>query len=397
MRRNLNGAFTAPQPRPEPMNLSFTFIYRQRIARRIRPLTLGLAMLISSFASRAETIYVSYQDYAFDPQFIAINVGDTVVWHNYGGEHTVTSDDELFDSDITDFGQEFTYTFDEAGVYPYHCSIHGSNGSGMYGSVIVTEPGDNSPPDAPVNESPVDGSTDQAIEVTLNASDFSDPDDIDFHAASEWVIRNASTHAVVVDSGEVTDSAELTSYNPTGLTEGTTYEWQVRYKDGRDGWSDYSTPTSFTTLVVFSEQGVGLLASYNNTADFTTPLVVETNSLVDFNWGNVRPDRRITADNFAVRWEGALLPKFTETYQIQFEYRGRARVWVNNQLLIDEWDGCPFSQTRRGSVSLVAGQLVAVRVEYAADPGGALAILRWISPSQIMEVVPTSQLFPQAP
>ena len=70
---------------------------------------------------------------------------------------------------------------------------------------------------------------------------------------------------------------------------------------------------------------------------------------------------------------------------------------MNNQLLIDEWNGCSFSQTRRGLISLVAGQLTAVRVEYVADPSGALAILRWTSPGLPMEVVPTTRLFPYAP
>jgi len=122
-----------------------------------------------------------------------------------------------------------------------------------------------------------------------------------------------------------------------------------------------------------------------------------TNAAINFNWGTARPHRRVTADAFAVRWEGSLLPRFTEPYQVQFQYHGRARVWVNQQLLVDDWNGCSFAQARRATVSLVAGQLAAVRIEYAADPAGALAILRWASPSLPLEVVPTTRLFPQAP
>jgi hypothetical protein len=220
--------------------------------------------------------------------------------------------------------------------------------------------------------------------------------DADFHAASQWILRFANNNVVAVDSGAVTGSS-LTNYSPAGLAEGVAYNWQVRYKDGRGAWSEYSTPTRFTTLVSFNEPGIGLKASYNNVIDFNSPLVVVTNATVNFNWGNVRPNRRITSDNFAVRWEGSLLPQFTASYQIQLEYRGLARVWVNNQLLIDEWSGCSFSQTRRGTISLVAGQLTAVRVEYSADPAGARAILRWTSPGLPMEVVPTTRLFPYAP
>jgi hypothetical protein len=118
---------------------------------------------------------------------------------------------------------------------------------------------------------------------------------------------------------------------------------------------------------------------------------------VNFDWGTTRPHRRITADNFAVRWEGSVLPEFTERYDFQFQYRGRARVWVNNQLLINEWAGCPFSQTRRGGINLVGGQLATIRVEYIADPAGALAALRWTSPSLPMQIIPSTRLFPPSP
>ena len=244
-----------------------------------------------------------------------------------------------------------------------------------------------------MNVLPANNAINQAVAVQLRSSVFSDPDN-DFHAASEWLVF--SNGVAIVDSGEVSGGS-LTNYNPAGLSEGSTYDWQVRYKDGRGAWSDYSALTRFTTLVSVSQTGIGLRASYNNVADFNSPLVIETNAMVNFSWGKTRPNRRITADSFAVRWEGSILPQFTEQYAIQFQYRGQARVWVNDQLIIDEWSMCTFSQTRRGAISLVGGQLASIRVEYVADPAGATAILRWASPSLPIEVIPTSRLFPTAP
>jgi hypothetical protein len=265
----------------------------------------------------------------------------------------------------------------------------------MSGSIFVYPAESvNHPPVTPTNVLPANNAVNQAVAVQLRGSVFSDQDN-DFHAASEWLIFRASDNVQVVDSGEVS-SGSLTNYSPMGLLEGTAYDWQVRYKDGRGVWSDYSAKTRFTTLISAGQNGVGLKASYNNIANFNSPLWVETNAVVNFAWGNARPNRRITADTFAVRWEGSILPQFTEQYAIQFQYRGQARVWVNDQLLIDEWSGCSFIQTRRGMISLVAGQLASVRVEYAADPGGAQAILRWTSRSLPMEVIPTSRLFPTA-
>jgi plastocyanin len=350
-------------------------------------------------AGYAVTNFVSTAGGIFEPSALTINVGDTIVWIQEDvTEHTVTSDDLLFGSPTLNFDERFSYTFDSPGFYRYYCTFHGGiGGAGMSGVVTVSEPGDNLPPDTPINQSPPNNATNQPVAGQLRASAFSDPDAIDFHRASQWILRYATNAALALDSGEVTAAGMLTTYHPTGLLEGASYDWQVRYKDGRGAWSLYSAPTRFTTLVSFNQPGVGLLASYNNIADFTSPLAVVTNATINFNWGSARPHRRITADAFAVRWEGSLLPRFTEQYQVQFQYHGRARVWVNNQLLIDEWNACSFSQTRRGAVSLVGGQLAAVRVEYAADPAGALAILRWASPSLPLEVIPTTRLFPQPP
>ena len=105
----------------------------------------------------------------------------------------------------------------------------------------------NSAPTSPTNNLPAGGSTATSLVPTLSASAFSDPDEGDTHASSQWIVKRSSDDAVVFDSGE--DAANRTSCSiPAGrLASGTNYTWQVRYKDNRDLWSDYSTPTSFTT------------------------------------------------------------------------------------------------------------------------------------------------------
>ena len=78
---------------------------------------------------------VSIVDFAFQPMAIFVGVGDTVEWTNSGNaDHTVDSDTEIFESDIIDPGESFTYTFDDPGIFPYHCDIHPH----MRGMVVVT-------------------------------------------------------------------------------------------------------------------------------------------------------------------------------------------------------------------------------------------------------------------
>ena len=61
---------------------------------------------------------------------LMIPVGTTIIWSNEDSEfHTITSGSrdnhgELWDSGIMDTGISFSFTFDEAGVFPYLCTIH---------------------------------------------------------------------------------------------------------------------------------------------------------------------------------------------------------------------------------------------------------------------------------
>jgi plastocyanin len=76
-------------------------------------------------------------DKDFSPEDLTINVGDTVTWTNDDDSpHTVTADDDKFNSGNMGEGATWSYTFTEVGAYDYHCNYHGS----MTGSVTVVNP-----------------------------------------------------------------------------------------------------------------------------------------------------------------------------------------------------------------------------------------------------------------
>lgn len=84
----------------------------------------------------AEATAPVISDFAFDPDPISITVGDAVTWTNEDGfAHTVTADDDSFDSGNLDSGATFEQTFDEAGEFTYHCNIHPQ----MTGTVSVSD------------------------------------------------------------------------------------------------------------------------------------------------------------------------------------------------------------------------------------------------------------------
>jgi plastocyanin len=79
---------------------------------------------------------VSIVDFAFRPKLVFVVAGTTVRWTNNGDtDHTVTSDEGLFDSGTLQSDESFELTFDTPGSYPYFCSLHPA----MTGQITVVE------------------------------------------------------------------------------------------------------------------------------------------------------------------------------------------------------------------------------------------------------------------
>jgi plastocyanin len=85
--------------------------------------------------SAGEGCEVRIENFAFNPATIKISVGDTVTWENYdSAPHTVTGDNNEFDSGKLATNQKFTHTFTTAGTFKYHCNVHPN----MHGTIIVS-------------------------------------------------------------------------------------------------------------------------------------------------------------------------------------------------------------------------------------------------------------------
>lgn len=71
---------------------------------------------------------------AFDPATVTVAAGTDVTWTNTDDIiHTTTAEDGTWDSGDMDPGDEFTFTAEEPGTYPYICTIHPS----MTGELVV--------------------------------------------------------------------------------------------------------------------------------------------------------------------------------------------------------------------------------------------------------------------
>lgn len=138
--------------------------------------------------------------------------------------------------------------------------------------------------------------------------------------------------------------------------------------------------------------GVGLRGEYFDNSNLTTLRVTRTDTTVSFDWGTGSPDPSVGVDTFSVRWTGQVQPQFSQTYTFYTVSDDGARLWVNNQLLIDKWiDQAPTEWS--GQIALTANQKYDIRYEYYENGGGAVARLLWSSPSTPKAVIPQSQLF----
>lgn len=71
---------------------------------------------------------------SFTPRDLDVQVGTTVTWMNTDRDsHTTTSDASGWNSGTLSPGRQFSFTFQTAGTFPYHCTFH----PGMTGRVVV--------------------------------------------------------------------------------------------------------------------------------------------------------------------------------------------------------------------------------------------------------------------
>ncbi|MBT4059823.1 MAG: hypothetical protein HOE69_05905 [Euryarchaeota archaeon] len=94
---------------------------------------------VNAIDSKSVTHNINIQNFAFSPQTITIDVGDSITWTNQdSSSHTATSTSgpDSFDSSTLSTGSSHTYTFTALGTYNYECSFHSS----MTGTVTVENP-----------------------------------------------------------------------------------------------------------------------------------------------------------------------------------------------------------------------------------------------------------------
>lgn len=140
----------------------------------------------------------------------------------------------------------------------------------------------------------------------------------------------------------------------------------------------------------YADSFQGLKANYWNYSVAGNAYVFPTNSpdltrideTVDFSWGGGSPDiPTINIDNFAAQWQGTVTTQESGNYIFSTESDDGVRLWVDNQLVINNWTQHGPTWNASPAITLKAGKQYSIKMEYFESGGGAVAKLHWQTPS----------------
>jgi len=168
-------------------------------------------------------------------------------------------------------------------------------------------------------------------------------------------------------------------------------------KELSTAWFDQVTVSSLDTTGMLPGVGTGdgLKGQYFSNMGLTgTPTLIQTDSVVNFDWGVHPPINVPYGEHFSVRWSGEIQARFTEPCTFYLNTDDGVRVWLNENLIIDDWAD-RYEGESTATVNLTAGQHYLLRIEYYQNLGVSRAELSWSSPSITRQIVPQSQLYSQ--
>ena len=137
----------------------------------------------------------------------------------------------------------------------------------------------------------------------------------------------------------------------------------------------------------------GWSARYFDGREFQKAVLTRMDPAIDYDW-KAAPVPGLFPDNFSVKWAGVFTPPIKDIYTFTLAADDGARLWINGQLVLSEWNPAVGGSTgwRSVEVPLEAGKPVKVLLDYFQGWGGASAILYWSSPNQNLALLGSPEI-----
>src|SRR3984957_20556152 len=163
-------------------------------------------------------------------------------------------------------------------------------------------------------------------------------------------------------------SSNVYIQNTAALKAGTKYTIEMDYFQNNGPslaqlwYSSPSTPMQIIPSNQLSTPGgtAGALQGdyFTDTLLQGYPQVRRNDSGINFNWTNTSPDPSIPTTNFGIRWTGSVLAQYSENYTFCTLTDDGARLFINGQIVVNEWQGQSATQwcsNNLGSVGVGTG------------------------------------------
>ena len=155
----------------------------------------------------------------------------------------------------------------------------------------------------------------------------------------------------------------------------------VRYAQGTLPTSGSLPAVPAQVLAPSAGGGHGLTVQYfNNMTLAGDPVVTRVDSSIGGDWHDQPPAEGVTADKWSARWTGTLTAPVTGEYTFSLTSDDGSRLLVNGVRIIDNWrDQAPT--TELGTVSMTAGQVVPIAIDFYQNAGGDFLGFGWRVPA----------------
>ncbi|WP_293312035.1 glycoside hydrolase family 3 N-terminal domain-containing protein, partial [Pedobacter sp. UBA5917] len=126
-----------------------------------------------------------------------------------------------------------------------------------------------------------------------------------------------------------------------------------------------------------SDQKTGLTADYYKGLIFSgAPVKKEQDKIINFSWTLYPPDEKLQLDDYSVRWQGNIKVPQNTDLNIGLEGNDGYRLYLDNQLLIDNWDKKSFS-TKTVPFHFEKNKEYAIKIEFFEAKGNGRIKLIW--------------------
>ena len=211
------------------------------------------------------------------------------------------------------------------------------------------------------------------------------------------LIANCQLGDIYNSSGTVVTSGTFIT-NPADVIAFALKEIR-RFPNSRIDWaslatlrtaSDVTETPDYTTL----PQGVGLTGSYYSGSGFTTLRSTRVDPVIQFDLSSGSPALKLAGDNFAVRFEGKIRFKYSQTYTMYLTHNDSGKLWINNlsTAIIDQ----AAAGTHTATFTATADVWYDIKMEWTNAASTSEFKLEWESTSQTRQVVPQDRLYPKA-